>query len=219
MIPQLCPDGMADSIKRSQVMNRYLKHATISELQRLIDEAKSCLEMNEAEVIEIPSGFKGGFFSNIFESRLYVDHHGKISEWNGTIGRPPTKVLNSDYAQYRKIEFTVKKNLASELTATGFRKYKKSEKTKQLFSILGLLIVCFGQPIEELSYISQMRKPALDSLINEVVDEFGVELTINNGRYCIERMGSYLNPDPLPYLKVAFPSGVVIRHGVPYQIF
>lgn len=62
MIPQLCPDGIADSIKRSQVMNRYLKHASISELKRLIDEAKSCLEMNESEVTEIPSGFKGGFF-------------------------------------------------------------------------------------------------------------------------------------------------------------
>jgi len=220
MLPQYPISGSTKNFERAEIYNRYLQHADLSELKRLHEEVGIVINsLNDTQVPTLDCAKTSKSFSNIFKTVLYLSSEGQIKTWDTTKGRRPDRVLDSSFAQLRNVNFNVRNDTFEDCTATGFKRYTKKQKTLQLMSIVGLLIVCFDKPLSEYTYLSQIRKPELFKLLDELEKDYGVKTNRESNKILIEDMGPYLSGDPINFIKVAFPHGIVVRNGVTYQIY
>jgi hypothetical protein len=221
MLPQHHPQKTSQSVARAQIYNHYLAHATNLELKMLAQEIDICLEMQDcSESINLNAHINKGLYRNIFKGFLYrKSSTNQLEVWNGTIGRRPENIIESEFNFTRDVNFSVKKMNSEGNVASGFKKYPKSQKTQQLLSLVGLLIVGYDQPKHELVYLSQYRGVTLDNLLVELEETFQMKLDRRDDKVTIKEIGPLLNSDPVGYLKIAFPQGYLARHGIIYQLY
>ncbi|MEZ9701005.1 hypothetical protein AB4455_03540 [Vibrio sp. 10N.261.46.E12] len=86
-------------------------------------------------------------------------------------------------------------------------------------SFLGLLVVFNGQSIKQIkSYLNARSTAGVLKQIEELRQEWLVDVSVRSGYVYLESMGPILNPNPHALIQIAFPSGKILLKSRLYKL-
>ncbi|WP_200769152.1 hypothetical protein [Vibrio nigripulchritudo] len=214
----MSPIGIGDRIVRADIINNYLKHADELELSHLIDAAQACLKGEPVKLLTTSRLFSKVRYENVFfrEALLYRNDADQLEEWNG-IGRPPKNLLSNSGSDSRE-------SLISSIDLTGCRPsgfaiITKSDQVLRQLALVGLLVVFYGRPIRDYIEVTGYKKKTLINLLDETKQALQIKVAVEGNQILIEDQGPILSSNPIPYLKIAFPKGVLVWQSKLFHLF
>lgn len=99
----------------------------------------------------------------------------------------------------------------------GFNKSRVGSVRTQ--SLLGLLVVFNGQSIRQIkSYLNARSTAGVLKQIEDLRQEWLVDVSVRSGYVYLDSLGPILNPNPQAFIQIAFPSGKLLLKSKLYKL-
>ncbi|MFM2668693.1 hypothetical protein AAFX24_28520 [Vibrio mediterranei] len=121
----------------------------------------------------------------------------------------------SQMSQFNKADLEA----ITDRKGSGFTQLRSLDDTTQRIAVLGLLIVCTGMTVRQIRMISRMRHGSCEKWLAKLESEFNIHFCIVGNKVTIKQWSPFLSQDVLPFVKVAFPDGYLIRQKQFWQLF
>lgn len=121
----------------------------------------------------------------------------------------------SQMSQFNKADLQT----IADKKGSGFTQLRALDDTTQRIAVLGLLIVCSGMTVRQIRMISRMRHGSCEKWLAKLERELNIRFCTEDNKVTIKQWSPFLSEDVMPFLKVAFPAGYVIRHNQYWHLF